>query len=152
MLSAIVVYHMLSMGLPPWVIDYINKICRAFLWHGSKDANGGHCLVAWWQVGKPLSMGGLSIHNLKIFFNLHCGWDGDCLRENAPTWAWHGRSFSLPSEAESFSQNIREAESLLQAACKCVVGKGNRMNFCNGRWIEGRGHSQITANMVRQDI
>jgi hypothetical protein len=40
-LSAIAAYHMLSLDLPPWVIKRINKICRAFLWHGSEDVKAG---------------------------------------------------------------------------------------------------------------
>jgi hypothetical protein len=64
-LSAMAIYHMLSMDLPTWVLKCIDKICRPFFWHGTDDAEGGHCLVAWKQVCTPVSIGGLGVLNLK---------------------------------------------------------------------------------------
>lgn len=48
------IYQMIVMDLPPWAIRAIGKIRRGFLWRGSKEANGGHCLVAWVRLGRPL--------------------------------------------------------------------------------------------------
>uniref|UniRef100_A0A0A8ZUL3 Reverse transcriptase domain-containing protein n=1 Tax=Arundo donax TaxID=35708 RepID=A0A0A8ZUL3_ARUDO len=65
-LSAIPVYLLIAMNVPKWVIKAIDKICRAFLWKGGKEVNGGSCLVAWDKVTRPLDLGGLGIHNLQV--------------------------------------------------------------------------------------
>jgi hypothetical protein len=110
-LTAIAVYHILSLDLPPWVLDCINKICRSFFWHGSKEARGGQCLVAWNQVCKPLNLGGLGIHNLKVLNDaLRMRWRW--LEREGQLRSWHGLEFSISPEAED----------TFQAACQCVVG------------------------------
>jgi hypothetical protein len=37
-----------------------------YFWRGHKEAKGGHCLVAWDAVCRPLQLGGLEISNLKF--------------------------------------------------------------------------------------
>jgi hypothetical protein len=43
----------------------IDKIRKGFLWRGRKEAKGGHCVVAWDKVCRPLELGGLGIASLK---------------------------------------------------------------------------------------
>jgi hypothetical protein len=49
-LSALPTYHLTVFPLKKWVEKKIDKIRRAFLWTGSEQANGGHCLVNWKRV------------------------------------------------------------------------------------------------------
>jgi hypothetical protein len=44
-LSAIAIFHLMSLDPPPWVFKAIDKISRVFLWKGTDEAKGGHCLV-----------------------------------------------------------------------------------------------------------
>lgn len=62
-LTSMFVY--LAMDLPPWARKAIDKIRRAFLWRGRKDASSGHCLVAWPKVTRPTELGGLGISSLQ---------------------------------------------------------------------------------------
>jgi hypothetical protein len=49
-LSAIILYHMTVFQLSKWAIRRIYKIRHNFLWQGSDNARGGHCLVNWQRV------------------------------------------------------------------------------------------------------
>jgi hypothetical protein len=44
-LSAILVHFITVFPLKKWEIKKLDKIRRPFLWRGSKNANGGHCLM-----------------------------------------------------------------------------------------------------------
>jgi hypothetical protein len=63
-LSAMLVHALMSTDIPPETLAAFTKICRAFLWKGRREVNGGHCLVAWDEVTTPKSVGGLGLPNL----------------------------------------------------------------------------------------
>jgi hypothetical protein len=64
-LTAVPVYHFIALQCPKWVFKAIDKIRRGFLWKGRKDIKGGHYLINWNRVCRPLEQGGLGIHNLE---------------------------------------------------------------------------------------
>ena len=66
-LTTTVIYLLIAVDLPRWVIRAIDKKRRGFLWRGQEKANGGNCLVAWEKVQRPFEYGGLGIHNLEYF-------------------------------------------------------------------------------------
>jgi mannosylglycoprotein endo-beta-mannosidase len=49
-LTSIPTYYLTVFRLQKWAIKKIDKLRRSFLWKGSVDANGGHCLVKWSKV------------------------------------------------------------------------------------------------------
>ena len=63
-LTSIMIYILMALDLPPWALKAIDKIRRGFLWKGRRDASGGHYLLAWPKVARPLNLGGLGISNL----------------------------------------------------------------------------------------
>jgi hypothetical protein len=75
-LTSTIIYLAMALDLPTWAHKAIDKI-RSYFWRGHKEAKGGHCLVAWDRVCRPIEMGGLGISNLKML-----GW---ALRTR---WLW----------------------------------------------------------------
>jgi len=53
-LTSMLIYILLALELPPSVLKAIDKIRRAFLWKGRKEVKGGHCLLAWPKVTRPV--------------------------------------------------------------------------------------------------
>jgi len=66
-LTAMMIYVATALDLPHWFLKAVDKICRSFLWRGRKEANGGHCLIAWPKVSRPKELGGLGILDLQRF-------------------------------------------------------------------------------------
>jgi hypothetical protein len=83
-LSAIVIFHLMSLEPPPWLLKAIDKIRRAFLWKGTDSVNGGQCLVNWKANCHPKINGGLGILNLDHM--------SSAMRVR---WAWNLRAGNL---------------------------------------------------------
>lgn len=71
-LSTIPTYFLILFAPKKWVLKRINKIRRGFLWKGSEDASGGHCLVRWKKIQRPKDLGGLGVLNLEFFSRALC--------------------------------------------------------------------------------
>ena len=65
-LSAMPIFHLMALDLPPWFFKCIDKLRRGLFWRGVEDAKGGCCLVAWHIVCSPKSYCGLGVLNLKL--------------------------------------------------------------------------------------
>jgi hypothetical protein len=66
-LSSIPTYFLTMFAPMKWALKRMNKIRRGFLWKGSEDINGGHCLVNWKKVRRPKPLGGLGVLDLDLF-------------------------------------------------------------------------------------
>ena len=64
-LTAIPIYTAISLCLLPWAISALNKLMKAFVWKGTNVVKGGHCLVAWTQVQRPMELEGLGLLDLR---------------------------------------------------------------------------------------
>jgi hypothetical protein len=58
------IHHLLIAEAPVWLLEEVNKWARAFFWEGTEEVNGGHCLVAWQKICRPLVFGGLGVKDL----------------------------------------------------------------------------------------
>jgi len=89
-LTGILIYVAMATDLPPWALKAIDKIRRAFLWRGRKEAKGGHCLIAWPRVCRSRELGGLGIADLKaLSIALKARWPW--LKRSEPNKPWANR-------------------------------------------------------------
>jgi hypothetical protein len=65
-LTAVPIYHLITLDLPKWFFKAIDKRRHGFLWKGHDKVNGCNCLVAWEKVQRPVEYGGLGIHHLEL--------------------------------------------------------------------------------------
>lgn len=119
--------HLLSvLQLPQWALAIINRRCRAFVWQGEDEINGGHCLLPWSKVCRPLEVRGLGILNLQFFGTaLQCRWRW--LR-----WAPQPRPWSLTQIGDD-----QDAIFLCNAAMFIKLGDGFRAKFWSDNWLPG---------------
>ena len=117
-LTSMLIYILLALELPPSVLKAIDKIRRAFLWKGRKDVKGGHCLLAWPKVTRPVFLGGLGISDLpKLGWALKLRWLW--LQKTEPEKAW---SF-FPIQAQ------HQVQSFFAMDVKTVIGNGKTPVF-----------------------
>ena len=102
-LTSMLIYILLALELPPSVLKAIDKIRRAFLWKGRKDVKGGHCLLAWPKVTRPVFLGGLGISDLqKLGWALKLRWLW--LQKTEPEKAWSFSQFRPNTRSSPFLQ------------------------------------------------
>jgi len=136
-LTAMLVYLAMAIELPPWAIKAIDKIRRAFLWRGRKEANGGHCLIAWPKVCRSKELGGLGIADLKsLGFALRARWPW--LRKSEPSKPWA----SLPFQVS------KEVDGLISMAVYTDVGNGASTLFWKDRWLEGKNIEEVAPKIL----
>jgi hypothetical protein len=126
-LTAMLVYLVMSTDLPIWAIKAIDKIKRGFIWRGTKESNGGHCLIAWPKVCRSRELGGLGISDLKSL--------GLALRLR---WPWLRKSELNKPWANLPLQTTKEMDYLLSMAVVTEIGDGTNLSFgridgCLGR-------------------
>jgi len=116
-LTRILIYVAMATDLPPWAFKAIDKIRRAFLWRGRKEAKGGHCLIAWPKVCRSRELGGLGIADLKAL--------SIALKAR---WPWE----NLPIQVS------REVDGLISVAVITEVGNGSNTLFWEDKWLDGK--------------
>lgn len=65
-MTSLIIYLAMAIDLLGWALKIMDKYCLGFLWRGRLQAQGGHCLVAWPKITRPLKLGGLGVHDLKL--------------------------------------------------------------------------------------
>lgn len=131
------IYLAMALELPPWAWKAVDKIRRGFMWRGRSDAKGGHCLLAWPKVTRPLHLGGLGIHDLKsLCWALRMRWLW--LRKTQPDKLW-----------ASFPIQVHESvRALFPIAMITNVGDGNGTLFWTENWLHGSSLTIIAPHIV----
>jgi hypothetical protein len=138
-LTAIPIYHLTALQCPRWVINAIDKIRRGFLWKGRTDIRGGHCVVGWSKVCRPISLYGLGIFNLEVMgwsLNLRWLW----LQKTEPDRPW-----------VDFEIKVHRFSTTLFAASVCsIVGNGANTLFWTDKWMHGQSLLQIAPALTNR--
>ena len=136
-LTSMVVYQLMATDLPTWALKAIDKIRRGFLWRGRKEAQGGHCLIAWPKVCRARELGGLGISDLKLLgYVLRVRWPW--LKKAEPNKPWA----SLPLQVS------KEIECLLAIAVTTTVGNGASTLFWKDNWLDGKSIQVIAPEVA----
>jgi hypothetical protein len=135
-LASMIVYLAMAIDIPPWALHAIDKIRRGFLWRGRKDAKGGHCLIAWGRVCRPLHLGGLGISSLKeLCWALHMRWLW--LHKSDPGRPWANLPIQVPRKVKAFFDTVLISE----------VGNGARTLFWTDKWLLGQRVSDLAPRL-----
>jgi len=125
-------------SLSKWAMKKIDRIRRNFLWKGSEDAQGGHCLVNWRRVCRAKFLGGLGIKDLQKFnraLRLKWLW----LQWRDPDRPWTGfKTQGTPAEMELF-----------RACTSISIGDGHRANFWHDRWLARTAPKQMAPQCFK---
>jgi hypothetical protein len=135
-LSTTAVHAMMSLSIPSKVPEALLKICRAFLWKGRCDVNGGHCLVAWDKVASPKCNGGLELPNLRLLnLVLRCRWAW--IQWVYPTQAWSEFNIQIPEQSRSFRVGYLRG-----------FGNGKRAWCWRNLWLNAAWLTDIAPNLI----
>lgn len=135
-LTALPVHFMSVLVLPKWAIKEFNKKCRAFLWKGQEEVNGGHCLVAWDIVCSPKECGGLGVKNLELFGQaMRMKWLARRLEQRGRPWTLIN---SVPTN---------DITGLFQSVASFQVGDGKDTDFWRANWLP-RGCISVSSPLL----
>lgn len=137
-LSALPTYHLTVFPLKKWAEKKMDKIHRGFLWTGSEQAQGGHCLVNWKRVCRPKNMGGLGITNLEYFS-----------RSLRLRWLWHDWTADGKPWQGSILPCDETDKQLFRASTIISLGNGGKAKFWHDKWIEGQSLKDLTPSLYQ---
>ena len=130
-------HNLLVEDPPVWVVEEIDRWCRAFFWAGKERVNGGQCLVAWDTICKPYEFGGLGVKDLRLQgLALRVRWEW--LRRTDQSMPWQG----LPAMSNDMACAVFDSLVTIQ------VGRGDKVLFWRDRWLQGRSAEDIAPAVV----
>ena len=122
-LSAMIIFQLMVLDPPMWLLKKVNKLLRGFLWAQDEEATASKCLVNWSAVSRPREFDGLGILDIqKQGRALRCRWQWYYWTD--PTRPWH----TLPLPADP------SADGLFRASTTIVVGNGRLTSFWDSHW------------------
>lgn len=126
-MSSICIYTLISLKIPDWVFQEIDKRRRGLLWTGKEKAHGGQCLVAWNTACRPIEFGGLGITDLRIAsFALRMRWLWPQRIDSNKPWKHLQMDFGHDSVLQQ----------MFQVSIDVQLGDGNLALFWIDRWFE----------------
>jgi hypothetical protein len=137
-LSTIPTYFLTMFVPKKWVVKCLNKIQWGFLWKGTDDVHGGHCLVKWVVVQRPKRLGGLRVLDLDLFSRaLHL------------QWLWY--QWTNPDRPHIGTEVLCNAldKQLFRISTTVALRDGNKARFWQSSWLDGRAPRDIAPNLYK---
>jgi hypothetical protein len=131
-LGAVPLHQLLVHAPPKKSLKQLERIERGFLWAGREEAKGGNCHVSWRRVCRPISLGGLGVHDLER--------TGLALRMR---WLWFSRTDINRAWSGLDLQFSAEERALFFASTTMSLGNGATALFWEDRWIQGRSIREL---------
>lgn len=137
-LSVILHTNVLPNGVPSkkWTLKKLDKIRRSFLWKGSENANGVHCLVQWTKVQRPKQLGGLGVLDLELF--------GKALRLRWLWYQWTGPDRPWVGTEVPCDEVDKQ---LFRDSTIVMVGNGLRAGFWESSWLGGQAPRDLAPSL-----
>jgi mannosylglycoprotein endo-beta-mannosidase len=137
-LSTIPTYLLTLFAPKKWLPKRLNKFRHGFLWKGSEDAHGGHCLVMWRKVQNPKLLGGLGVLDLELFSRaLRLRWLWYEWKEKDRPWVGSDVPFN-------------EADKQLFRVCTSVtLGNRKTTKFWESSWLDGKAPRDLAPNLYK---
>jgi hypothetical protein len=135
-MTGMLIYLAMAVDLPPGALKAIDKIRKGFLWRGRKDVRGGHYLVAWERVCRPLELGGLGIFSLK-----ELGW---ALRMR---WLWMARTDPDKPWSLLPMQIPGTVKAFFSVAVITEIGNGSSTLLWKDRWLQGKRINDLAPRL-----
>lgn len=135
-LTAIPIYLLIALDVPNWFVKAVDKWRRKFLWRGRKDLQGGHCLVAWQQVTRPLHLGGLGVDLQTMASALRMRWLW--LERTQPDRPWGLLRVHIPEMARM----------MFMISVTTTVGDGSTTLFWSNRWVIGQTIADLAPDLM----
>jgi mannosylglycoprotein endo-beta-mannosidase len=137
-LSSIPTYFLTIFTLKKWAFKKMDKIRRGFLWKGSANVSGGHCLVRWSKVMRPKCMGGLGVLDLERFS-----------RALRLRWLWYEW---VEPERPWVGTEVPCSDldrQLFRISTVVTVGNGQHASFWDAAWLDGRAPRDLAPNLYK---
>uniref|UniRef100_A0A453SEC5 Reverse transcriptase zinc-binding domain-containing protein n=3 Tax=Aegilops tauschii subsp. strangulata TaxID=200361 RepID=A0A453SEC5_AEGTS len=131
-LGAIPLHQLLVLAPPTRRLKLLEKIQHGFLLLGNVVISKKFCHVNWRRVARPLSLGGLGVHDLER--------TGLSLRVR---WLWFSRTDDRRAWSGLDLQFSAEERAFFFASTYTVLGNGQTTKFWEDRWIGGRSVREI---------
>jgi hypothetical protein len=131
------IYLVMAVDLPLGAYKAIDKIRKAFLWQGRRNINGGHCLVTWERVCRPIELGGLGVFNLKkLGWALRMRWLWLAKTDLDKPWAF--QPMKVPDKVKSFFSCVVQTE----------IGNSSSTLFWHDRWLQVKRIQDLGPNLL----
>ncbi|WVZ83433.1 hypothetical protein U9M48_030579, partial [Paspalum notatum var. saurae] len=129
-------YFLTIFPLKKWVIKKIDKIRSSFLWRGSDNAHGGHCLVKWTKAARPKILGGLGILDLERFS-----------RALRLRWLWFQWTDPLRPWVQTIPPCHSTDAALFRASTEVTIGNGRLASFWHDSWLMGKAPMDVAPSL-----
>lgn len=139
-MTSICTHTLISLKVPDWVFQEIDKLRRGFRWAGKQTTTGDKCLVAWTTSCKPTDLGGLGIMDLRIAsYALRMRWLW--LKKTDANRPWRKLQFQLGNDSM--------LQQMFQASIQVQIGDGNMALFWIDRWNDDSSPSIVAPNLCK---